>query len=197
MKQNIFIILILMFFSYSSIGLSADFQKGLAAFQKGDFATALIEWKTLAEQGHAKAQYNLGVMYDYGEGVVQDYKTAAKWYTLAAEQSHASAQHNLGVMYDNGEGVVQNYKTAVKWYTLAAEQGNASAQYSLGVMYGNGDGVIQDNIYAHMWWNISASNGDKSASKYREIIAKEMTSADISAAQKLARDCVKKKDKRC
>ena len=161
MKQNIFIILILMFFSYSSIGLSADFQKGLAAFQKGDFATALIEWKTLAEQGHAKAQYN------------------------------------LGVMYDNGEGVVQDYKTAAKWYTLAAEQGNASAQYSLGVMYGNGNGVIQDNIYAHMWWNISASNGDKSASKYREIIAKEMTSADISAAQKLARDCVKKKYKRC
>ena len=46
------------------------------------------------------AQYNLGVMYDNGDGVPQDYKEAVKWYRLAAEQGDASAQYNLGLMYE-------------------------------------------------------------------------------------------------
>ena len=58
---------------------SADFQKGMTAARSGDFATALREWTPLAEQGVARAQYNLGVMYDTGDGVPQDYKTAVKW----------------------------------------------------------------------------------------------------------------------
>jgi TPR repeat protein len=68
-------------------GWSADFQKGLDAANSGDFATALREWKPLAEQGHARAQYNMGVMYENGQGVPQDNKTAVKWYRLAAEQN--------------------------------------------------------------------------------------------------------------
>ena len=87
---------------------SADFDKGLDAYDRGDYATALREFKPLAEQGDAYAQYNLGVMYDKGQGVPKDYKTAVKWYTLAAEQGDADAQNNLGLMYDEGKGVPQN-----------------------------------------------------------------------------------------
>ena len=65
---------------------SADFNKGLTAAQSGDFATALKEWKPLAEEGHVEAQYNLGQMYRNGWGVPQDYKEAVRWYRLAAEQ---------------------------------------------------------------------------------------------------------------
>ena len=176
---------------------SADLQKGFAAAKRGDFATALREWKPLAKQGNADAQYNLGVMYRTGDGVSKDNKAAAKWYTRAAEQGHASAQYNLGTMYDNGQGVPQDYKAAVKWCRLAAEQGYALAQYNLGTMYQFGHGVIQDNIYAHMWYNIAASSGDKDAVKNRGIIAKRMPRADISAAQKLARECVRKRYKEC
>ena len=83
-------------------GWSADFQKGLDAYNKRDYATALREWKPLAEQGNTDAQYNLGVMYGKGRGVPQDDKTALKWYRLAAEQGNAAAQHNLGCMYEKG-----------------------------------------------------------------------------------------------
>ena len=72
-----------------------DFNKGLKAAQSGDFATALKEWKPLAEQGDAVAQSNLGVMYEKGKGVTQDYAEAVKWYRKAAEQGNASAQLNL------------------------------------------------------------------------------------------------------
>ena len=94
----------------------------------------------LAEGGDTTAQWNLGVMYDTGEGVVQDYREAFKWYTKAAEQGDVDAQNNLGVMYDTGEGVPQDYKEAVKWYAKAAEQGDADAQNNLGVMYDTGEG---------------------------------------------------------
>ena len=92
---------------------SADYQKGLDAAQSGDFAIALREWISLSEQGDADAQFNLGVMYSNGTGVLQDYKTAVKWYKLDAEQGYADAQNNLGVMYRKGHGVPQSDKTAV------------------------------------------------------------------------------------
>ncbi len=98
----------------------ADYQKGLAAHQSGDFATALREWKPLAEQGYVYAQSNLGQMYHNGEGVLQNYKTAFKWYTLAAEQGHVSAQYNLGVMYFQGEGVPQDNIYAHMWFNIVA-----------------------------------------------------------------------------
>ena len=76
-------------------GWSADLTKGMDAAQRGDYATALREWKPLAEQGNTRARFYLGVMYDKGRGVPQDYKTAVKWFRLAAEQGDADAQTNL------------------------------------------------------------------------------------------------------
>ena len=105
----------------------ADFQKGLDAANRGDFATALKEWRPLAEQGDADAQYKLGVMYDIGQGVTQDYKEAMKWYRRAAEQGYASAQYRLSVKYFDGVGVIQNYTLAHMWWNIAASQGDERA----------------------------------------------------------------------
>ena len=77
MKQ-LFIIPLLLISLISSPSWGADFDKGLTAAQNGDFAAAFKEWKPLAEQGLAKAQFNLGVMYEYGDGVPQDYKEAVR-----------------------------------------------------------------------------------------------------------------------
>ena len=62
-------------------------------------AQEIAEWRALAEQGHAEAQFTLGAMYAAGEGVPQDFVEAVRWYRLAAEQGHAWAQYNLGVRY--------------------------------------------------------------------------------------------------
>ena len=174
---------------------SADFQKGAAAYESGDYATALREWTPLAEQGLARVQFNLGLMYAKGKGVPKNNKTAVKWYRLAAKQGDADAQYNLGVMYAKGNGVPKNNKTAVKWFRLAAEQGYA--QYNLGLMYAKGRGVIRDYVYAHMWGNIAASNGYEGGGKLRDLVAKQMTPSQLETAQKLARECVRKKYKGC
>jgi len=76
---------------------------GMAAYERGDYATAFKEWRPLAEQGHADAQSNLGVMYDQGLGVPQNCTEAVKWCHKAAEQGDAAAQYNLGIMCASGE----------------------------------------------------------------------------------------------
>ncbi len=100
----------------------AGFDEGAAAYDRGDYETALREWRPLAEQGDASAQGNLGLMYGKGQGVAQDYGEALKWYRRAAEQGIAAAQNNLGVMYKYGEGVVQDYVQAYMWFSLAASR---------------------------------------------------------------------------
>lgn len=108
-------------------GTGADLEKGLEAAKKGDFQTALKEWAPLAAQGFASAQFNLGAMYDNGEGVPEDDKEAVKWFRLAAEQGDANAQSNLGVMYDNGRGVPEDNIMAYMWWNLAAASGHKSS----------------------------------------------------------------------
>tara|TARA_B110000263_G_C15195732_1_gene458232 strand:- start:295 stop:948 length:654 start_codon:yes stop_codon:yes gene_type:complete len=168
------------------------------AYESGDYATAHREWKPLAEKGLANAQHNLGQIYRRVQRTPQSYKTAVKWYRLAAKQGNAAAQSNLGWMYDLGKGAPKNYKTAVKWYRLAAKQGDAIAQSNLGTMYNNGQGVPKDYVRAHMWFNIAAKYGNnKNASGNRDIVAKQMTTSQLETAQRLARECVRKKYKGC
>ena len=107
---------------------TGNYEKGLAAYKSGDYATALREFRPLAKQGLASAQSSLGWMYYGGQGVTQNDKTALKWYRLAAEQGDAPAQYSLGVMYENGLGVPQDDKTALKWFTLSAKGKNEYAQ---------------------------------------------------------------------
>ena len=114
---------------------AGPFEDGWAALSRGDYAAALSLFRPLAAQGNAKAQCNLGFMYESGQGVVEDHKEAVRLYRLAAAQGYAIAQSFLGNMYEHGRGVVQDHKEAVKWYRLAAAQGNASAQYYLGMLY--------------------------------------------------------------
>jgi uncharacterized protein YraI len=139
----------------SNVNQSTHDQKGAAAYKRGDYATA-------AEQGNARAQSILGAMYQYGNGVPQNYKTAVKWNRLSAEQGNIYAMTNLGVMYDNGLGVPQDY------------------------------------VRAYMWFNIATSSREnKKATKNRGIVAKRMTPSQIAEAQKLARECVRKKYRGC
>jgi TPR repeat protein len=136
-------------------------------------------------------------MYSKGRGVPKDDKTAVKWYRFAAEQGYARAQTKLGWIYFKGRGVPKDYKTAVKWYRLAAEQGNVYAQGQLSSMYFLGRGVLKDYVYAHMWASISGTNGKNSGAKLRNFFEKKMTPAAISAARKLALECIRKKYKGC
>ena len=166
---------------------AADFDAGLAAYNRGEYAEALRQWRPLAEQGYRGAQYNLGLMYANGRGVPQDDAEAVKWYRRAAEQGEARAQGNLGFMYEEGRGVAPNAAMAVKWYRRSALQGRAFAQYRLGFMYAEGEGVSQDHVQAFVWSYVAVAQGIPKAEAPKVKALVSMTAEEMSRARVLAR----------
>ena len=181
----------------SSPVTAQDFNKGVLAYNSGDYVTAIKEWMPLAEQGDADAQNNLGSMYEYGFGTTQDYKKAGKWYRLAAEQGQQNAQMQLGMLYASGIGVLQDDEQAFKWYKLSAKQGNARAQRQLGNIYVGGKIVLQDYAKSYMWYSIAAANGSKVAADLRGQAADILTVEELSEAKKLARKCMESNYNEC
>ena len=110
-----------------------------------------------------------------------------------AEQGEAEAQTNLGALHLVGSGVPQDYVEAAAWFRKAAEQGHAGAANLLGERYDLGEGVPQDDVEAHMWLNLAASGSTVSSLRAmfvtaRDRVAERMTPADLSEAQRRARE---------
>ena len=105
----------------------ADFQAGMDARNRGDFAKALREWRPLAEQGDARAQFYLGMLYENGDGVPRDYEKAREWYEKSAAQAEANAQFYLGLLSAFGRGGPLDLAQAHMWYSLAAGNGHVGA----------------------------------------------------------------------
>ena len=165
-------------------GLGED---AVSAYSRGDYATAATLWRQLADQGDVTAQYRIGIMYNNGEGVPQNYTEAARWFRLAAEQGNAKAQFLLGFLYAAGNGVALDDTEAARWFRRAADQGEARAQFLLGSAYAEGAGVPQDDVSARMWFELAAAQGEPNAQKALTWSAQHMTPAQAAEAQKRAR----------
>jgi TPR repeat protein len=133
--------------------------KPSANIEPAPSAESIATLKEQAISGDAIAQYNLGEVYEEGQGVSQDYSQAAMWYRKAAEQGNADAQFDIGGLYYDGHGLSQDYVQAAIWYRKAAEQGNADAQSNLGLMYIDGRGVSKDYRQAAAWLRKAAEQG--------------------------------------
>ena len=126
------LILVTLGVSFSSFGVGeavADrFHDGMAAYNARDYATAFRKFLPLAQAGDRNAQDALGLMYEKGQGITQNYKKAVKWYRLAAKQGNFQAQYDLGLMYANGHGVGQDDVRAFMWINLAAAGNDDAAK---------------------------------------------------------------------
>ena len=110
------------------------FNKGLAAYNAGNFKKAYTYWRPLAQQGEAESQTRMGYLFEHGKGVEKNYQQAVDWYQKAATQGEPAAQFNLGVMYRKGRGVNKDDKVARQWYEKAAGQGHPIAERVVEVM---------------------------------------------------------------
>jgi hypothetical protein len=143
MLKKILIVLLL-----AGLGYANDIDKGVEALGKKDFKTALKLFTKACDSGNALGCYNLGVMYEKGEGVQQDSFKAVELYTKVCDSGNAFGCYNLGLMYYNGQGVRQDSFKTVELWTKACDGGIALGCYNLGVMYELGQGVRQDNEQA-------------------------------------------------
>jgi TPR repeat protein len=155
------------------------------AYTKGDgvaedYIEAAKWWRKAAEQNHADAQYCLGGCYCIGQGVSESAEEAVKWWLKAAEQNHADAQYELGIRYDNGEGVAKDEVEAVKLWLKAAEQNHTSAQFNLAMRFYS---AAKDYVEAYAWFSMAAK-ADSDAVNYRDLLEKELTPEQFTAAQK-------------
>ena len=149
--------------SLTSMGQQAtsaevDFLQGVKAYKDKDFYRAERIWLPLARNGHRKAQFFLGVLYDSASN---DRYKAVHWYLRAAERGDSDAQHNLGLAYARGQGVKKSIPEAIKWWRSAGLKGNSDSQYNLGIIYATGaKGVSQNFKEAKRWWLLAAASGD-------------------------------------
>jgi TPR repeat protein len=164
-----------------------------AAYQKGNYETAIRIARPLAESGNARAQSLLGRMYSRGRGMPHDEIEAVNWLRRAADQGDPTAEFTLGNLYAEGKGVPQDYVEAARLYRLAAERGDPQSQYNLGLAYAKGEGVAQDNVSAHAWLNIAAARFPASdtinrslAISSRDAVASKMKPEELAEAQQRA-----------
>jgi TPR repeat protein len=141
-----------------------------------------------AERGSAEDQYNLGMQYEKGIVVPQNYSEAARWYRLSAMQGYPDGLYKLCELSEEGHGLPQDYQEALRWCGLAADHGHGRAMFVLGRLYHMAHGVPQDFVRAHMWYNLATANGYSEAKRWRDRLADDMSPRQIAEAQKLARE---------
>jgi len=125
-------------------------------------------------------------------------KAFMEWKAFAETGGNAEEQYRLGWMYHSGTWLEQDQKEAVKWYHKSAEQGNGFAQFTLAFIYDAGLGVKQDNVTAYAWYTFATANDDengKTLDKFRSRLSKEMTPEQITKAEELVKEMVKKNPK--
>ena len=154
---------------------------GLKYYDELNYEKAFNCFMELAKKDDSQAQYNIGVMYENGEGVELNIEDSKKWYRKSAENGDDDAKkvlqeleliksqykekesiiiYNLG-MKDYREGY---YSDAFNKFLNSAKLGNSQAQYNLGVMYENGEGVEVNIEKAKKWYSKALENGDNEAS---------------------------------
>lgn len=133
----------------------ADVKTGVDAWQQGDYAKAIGEWRPLAQAGDPDAQFNMGQAYKLGRGVSADVTTAIGWYRKAAAQGHLRAEDNLGLLlFQQGDRA-----GAMPFLQKAAMRGEPRAQYIVGTALFNGDIIAKDWVRAYALMTRASASG--------------------------------------
>lgn len=156
------------------------YTEGKALYDAKNYKAAYVKLKAAADEGHKKAQYRLGRLFDKGNGVAENNKQAFYWYLKSAEQGFAKAQYQVGKSYKNGEGVDEDRDKAFQYFKLAAEQGNGDAQFALGKCYMKGKGCAVDLDKAKEWFLLAFKN-EKDGKEILQVVREETSYRDADA----------------
>ena len=162
---------------------AADTRAGVEAWQRGDYAAAIAQWRPAAVAGDADAQFNLGQAYKLGHGVPVDPAQAEQWYRRAVAQGHQQAEDNLGLLlFQQGQRA-----QALPFLQHSADRGEPRAQLILGTMLYNGDGVPRDYPRAYALILRSSAQGLPQAAQVQAQMDQYVPAADRQRGVQLAR----------
>lgn len=171
-------------FVLAAMPARADYEAGVNAAFAGDFDTAFKEFSQAAAEGLDLAQYNLGILYFTGQGVVQDFVAAYQWTEAAALQGHLAAQFNLASLLYQGQGIKQDRDLAIEWFSRAGKAGHPDAALALAKMFQEGEHVQKDPVLAHAWAGMAAANEHADGTELRETLERRMSAEQISQARR-------------
>lgn len=161
--------------------LAADTQAGVDAWEAGDYARAVEEWRGPAAEGNADAQFNLAQAYRMGRGVEADPARAEELYAAAASQGNLRAADNYGILlYLRGEKTA-----AMPLVTAAASRNDPRAQYLLGTAYFNGEAMERDWAKAYAYMSLASTAGLPQAEQALKGMEEHLSNEDRSAGQRL------------
>lgn len=166
----------------------AQFSLGSILYYSADDTAQAVDWfRKAAAQRYAPAEFQLGLLYDFGFGVGQNDAEALSWYRRAADHGSAAAQRAVGDFYQKGRSVAADATEASRWYRRAADGDDIRAQYQLGQLYFEGVGVQRDYAAAYLWFSLAAgqaplTDNRKGLLELRNIAAARMTPEQVSEA---------------
>lgn len=150
----------------ASLAQATTLEEAKQKLSQKDYAAAHAIYLSLANQNDAKACYNLGLMYQDGDGVTKSMDEAVKWYSKAAGLNFKEAQYTLASLVFQRQIQSISYPQAVAYYEQAAKQGHVKSQLNLGMLYLRGEVIAQDMPAAVQWLSMAASNNNSEAQGY-------------------------------
>lgn len=160
------------------------FAQGKSVPQNYPEAARWFRWAQQA--GVVPAAFQLGVLFEKGQGVLKDPERARAYYLEAAERGNAAAMHNLAVLEaDRG-----NPTSAAQWFIKAANCGVTDSQFNLAVLYFRGVGVKVDLGESYKWFSLAAARGDRDAMDRRNDVAMRLSDVELARAEQAIKNFV-------
>ncbi|WP_082130329.1 tetratricopeptide repeat protein [Kiloniella spongiae] len=139
---------------------AGDYEDGIAAYRAGEYDKAIKLLNNAGNNGNAKAQYYLSVLYEGGSGIGKDMESSLHWLKRAAEGGMVEAQRNLGAFFhDDIDDPDDDLDQAIYWYQRAASQGDLTGQLRLGILLDREKNTIFDHREAIRWYLLAARQG--------------------------------------
>jgi len=170
LKQRLWIV----FFCLFTMTYAVDkFKQASDLYMHGEYTQAKKIFEKLAKKNNMQAQYNLGYLYEHGEGVEKNAQQALVWYKKSAKQGYVDAQYNVATFYFTGKGVKKDVQKALYWYEEAGKRGDRNALFNLGTFYAEGKEVEKNKITAFNYWIESAKRSHVKAQESLDLLCKE------------------------
>ncbi len=161
----------------------AQLQLGLSKIEGGDLKDGVKLIRASANADQPAALYRLAKLYETGQGVGQNAKTARQLTERSARGGNRIAMHDLALYYAEGRGEVKiDMPSAAKWFEKAAKRGVVDSQFNLGVLYESGQGLEQDMETALFWYSVAGAQGDQMAAGRVGVLRKTLSEAQVNSA---------------
>jgi len=159
--QTLSLVLGSLILAAGTVPAQADTKAGVDAWSRGEYETAVQQWRGPALKNDPDAQFNLGQAYKLGRGVQTDLNVALDWYKKAAALGHLQAADSCGHLLH----YQQKISEALPYLQASSDRGDPRAQYLLATELFNGVNIPKDWVRAYALMTRSSSAGMTPASR--------------------------------